>query len=130
MNDCIFNNSMDHFELSSNNKPAGDQPKAIESLVSGLQKGLKHQTLLGVTGSGKSVVTSTPVLIKDWEGVRMMPIGELIEKTLRYYSEMVVRAGETDILDTEDLEIFTWSFDPKTGKAGWKKNNSIYTTRS
>ncbi|MDE2019034.1 MAG: excinuclease ABC subunit UvrB [Patescibacteria group bacterium] len=45
---------MDHFELISNNKPAGDQPKAIAALVSGLKKGLPHQTLLGVTGSGKT----------------------------------------------------------------------------
>ncbi len=35
-------------------KPAGDQPKAIESLVASFKKGVKHQTLLGVTGSGKT----------------------------------------------------------------------------
>src|ERR1700733_11601700 len=45
---------MDHFELISENKPAGDQPKAIASLVSGLEKGYRDQTLLGVTGSGKT----------------------------------------------------------------------------
>ncbi|HVO28754.1 MAG TPA: excinuclease ABC subunit UvrB [Candidatus Paceibacterota bacterium] len=45
---------MDHFELVSNNRPAGDQPKAIASLVSGLEKGYRDQTLLGVTGSGKT----------------------------------------------------------------------------
>ena len=42
------------FELISKNKPAGDQPKAITSLVSGLRRGLRDQTLLGVTGSGKT----------------------------------------------------------------------------
>lgn len=42
------------FELISKNKPKGDQPKAIRALVSGLNKGYKHQTLLGVTGSGKT----------------------------------------------------------------------------
>lgn len=42
------------FELATDKTPAGDQPKAIESLVSGLAKGLDHQTLLGVTGSGKT----------------------------------------------------------------------------
>lgn len=42
------------FELKTEHRPAGDQPKAIESLVSGVKKGLKHQTLLGVTGSGKT----------------------------------------------------------------------------
>ena len=45
---------MDHFEIVSNNKPAGDQPKAIASLVSGLKKKYTDQTLLGVTGSGKT----------------------------------------------------------------------------
>ena len=42
------------FKLVSENKPAGDQPKAIAALVSGLQKDYRHQTLLGVTGSGKT----------------------------------------------------------------------------
>jgi len=42
------------FELHSKYKPAGDQPKAIEALVDGLESGLAGQTLLGVTGSGKT----------------------------------------------------------------------------
>jgi len=42
------------FKLISKNKPAGDQPGAIKSLVQGLEKGYAHQTLLGVTGSGKT----------------------------------------------------------------------------
>ncbi len=45
---------MDKFKLISKNKPAGDQPKAIEALVNGLNKNLQHQVLLGVTGSGKT----------------------------------------------------------------------------
>ena len=42
------------FELVSKYQPAGDQPKAIEKLVEGLEDGLKSQVLLGVTGSGKT----------------------------------------------------------------------------
>lgn len=42
------------FQLISQNKPAGDQPKAIDRLTEGLARGLRHQTLLGVTGSGKT----------------------------------------------------------------------------
>ncbi len=42
------------FELVTDMKPAGDQPTAIDALVEGLQDGLAHQTLLGVTGSGKT----------------------------------------------------------------------------
>ena len=44
----------DVFQLSSRYEPAGDQPVAIERLVQGLEDGLSHQTLLGVTGSGKT----------------------------------------------------------------------------
>ncbi|HPZ90439.1 MAG TPA: excinuclease ABC subunit UvrB [Bacillota bacterium] len=42
------------FKLVSDFKPKGDQPKAIAQLVDGLNKNLRHQTLLGVTGSGKT----------------------------------------------------------------------------
>ena len=45
---------MDKFILHSNYKPTGDQPEAIEKLVDGLNKGYNEQTLLGVTGSGKT----------------------------------------------------------------------------
>ncbi len=45
---------MDHFQLTSKYKPAGDQPKAIAALNAGLARGDKEQTLLGVTGSGKT----------------------------------------------------------------------------
>ncbi|MBM7853655.1 excinuclease ABC subunit B [Desulfohalotomaculum tongense] len=42
------------FQLVSEYSPRGDQPKAISQLVEGINRGLKHQTLLGVTGSGKT----------------------------------------------------------------------------
>lgn len=45
---------MDHFELVSEYAPTGDQPQAIEQLVKGFQEGNQCQTLLGVTGSGKT----------------------------------------------------------------------------
>ncbi len=45
---------MDKFILHSNYKPTGDQPEAIKALTDGVNKGLKEQTLLGVTGSGKT----------------------------------------------------------------------------
>ncbi|MBS0486736.1 MAG: excinuclease ABC subunit UvrB [Proteobacteria bacterium] len=44
----------DRFQLVAPFKPAGDQPDAIEKLVAGFESGLAHQTLLGVTGSGKT----------------------------------------------------------------------------
>lgn len=45
---------MDHFELVSEYQPTGDQPQAIDELVKGFQEGNQFQTLLGVTGSGKT----------------------------------------------------------------------------
>jgi excinuclease ABC subunit B len=49
---------MSSFEVISNYKPAGDQPKAIKELAEGLTNGQKHQVLLGVTGSGKTFTMS------------------------------------------------------------------------
>ena len=46
--------NMDHFKLHSEYQPTGDQPQAIEALVKGFQEGNQFQTLLGVTGSGKT----------------------------------------------------------------------------
>ncbi len=45
---------MPQFEIVSDFKMTGDQPQAVDGLVAGLNKGFKHQTLLGVTGSGKT----------------------------------------------------------------------------
>ncbi len=49
------------FKIISKNKPAGDQPQAIEKLVHGLKKRFKHQTLLGVTGSGKTFTVANVI---------------------------------------------------------------------
>ena len=45
---------MKKFKLNSAYTPLGDQPKAINSLVDGINRGIREQTLLGVTGSGKT----------------------------------------------------------------------------
>src|SRR3954463_14841614 len=52
MNDVTLKSA--GFELVGDFKPAGDQPAAIAKLVDGIESGLSHQTLLGVTGSGKT----------------------------------------------------------------------------
>ncbi|MCB1686325.1 MAG: excinuclease ABC subunit B, partial [Pseudomonadales bacterium] len=46
--------AVSRFQVVSDYEPAGDQPAAIAGLVDGLRSGLSHQTLLGVTGSGKT----------------------------------------------------------------------------
>ena len=52
---------MDHFKLVSEYKPSGDQPEAIEKLVNGVNWGLHEQTLLGVTGSGKTFTMASVI---------------------------------------------------------------------
>jgi excinuclease ABC subunit B len=49
------------FQLVSDYKPAGDQPQAIEKLTAGIISGAKHQTLLGVTGSGKTFTVANVI---------------------------------------------------------------------
>ncbi len=50
-----------NFQIKRDFPPAGDQPKAIKSLVDGVKKGLRHQTLLGVTGSGKTYTVANVI---------------------------------------------------------------------
>src|SRR3990167_8060637 len=52
---------MSIFKLQSEYKPAGDQPAAIKALTDGLKKGLGHQVLLGVTGSGKTFTVANVI---------------------------------------------------------------------
>ncbi|MFM2381820.1 MAG: hypothetical protein RLZZ76_587 [Candidatus Parcubacteria bacterium] len=49
------------FKISTDKTPAGDQPQAIEKLVSGVRSGMRHQTLLGVTGSGKTFTAANVI---------------------------------------------------------------------
>ena len=52
---------MDKFQLVSEMRPSGDQPQAIEGLVNGVNGGLREQTLLGVTGSGKTFTMASVI---------------------------------------------------------------------
>lgn len=49
------------FQLQSNYKPSGDQPKAIQELIEGVKEGKRHQTLLGATGTGKTFTISNVI---------------------------------------------------------------------
>ncbi|MCC5857931.1 MAG: excinuclease ABC subunit UvrB [Ectothiorhodospiraceae bacterium] len=73
------------FQMQSAYQPAGDQPEAIEALVSGLQAGHRHQTLLGVTGSGKTFTMANIVQQLQRPAIVMAP-----NKTLaaQLYGEM------------------------------------------
>lgn len=72
------------FELHTPYEPAGDQPQAISGLLKGLQKDLKHQTVLGVTGSGKTFTMAQVIAQSQRPAIIMAP-----NKTLaaQLYSE-------------------------------------------
>ena len=52
---------MDRFKLVSPYTPSGDQPQAIEALARGVELGLREQTLMGVTGSGKTYTMASVI---------------------------------------------------------------------
>ncbi|MFA6408520.1 MAG: DEAD/DEAH box helicase family protein, partial [Candidatus Paceibacterota bacterium] len=56
---------MANFKLHTPYPPAGDQPQAIQKLEDGLKKGLRHQTLFGVTGSGKTFTVANVIAQND-----------------------------------------------------------------
>ena len=52
---------MSDFKLATTYTPSGDQPQAIDELVAGIERGDKHQVLLGVTGSGKTFTVANVI---------------------------------------------------------------------
>ena len=78
---------MPDFRLVAPFEPTGDQPQAIERLTDGLARGYRHQTLLGATGTGKSLAPDEPVLIgreDDYGDVHwsVEPIGPFVDEAL------------------------------------------------
>lgn len=61
------------FQLKSDYTPQGDQPKAIAQLIDGLDRGLKHQTLLGVTGSGKTYTMANVIAEQNRPALVLAP---------------------------------------------------------
>ena len=73
------------FQLKSNFSPKGDQPSAIQKLLDGIESGEKYQTLVGVTGSGKTFTLANVIEKSQKPSLIMAP-----NKTLaaQLYSEM------------------------------------------
>ena len=70
---------MADFEIVSDFNPSGDQPRAINELVDGINSNIKHQTLLGVTGSGKTY-TIAKVIEKFINGLAIVKINKMLNK--------------------------------------------------
>jgi len=93
---------MKQFKLVSNYKPAGDQPTAIDSLIGGINKDQRYQTLLGVTGSGKTF-TMAKVIEKTNKTTLIMAPNKTLAAQL--YSEM------RDFFPTNSVEYFVSYYD-------------------
>jgi len=108
------------FELESEFEPMGDQPNAIRELVDGLRRGDAHQTLLGATGTGKSLGYHDPVYVseneRDGGAPRVREIGAFVDEQLRSRGADVVHdATETEEVVLPDGSWSTLAFDPDTG---------------
>jgi hypothetical protein len=111
------------FKLEASYEPAGDQPQAIEKLVSGLNEGLAHQTLLGVTGSGKSVGYNDTLMIAESVAgeirTRLVKAGPFIDALIESHGLHSDQGSETEQYACADRAFLTPAYDPLHGKTAW-----------
>jgi excinuclease ABC B subunit len=122
---------MPRFELVSEFRPMGDQPQAIAQLVDGINKGMRHQTLLGATGTGKSLGYDDPIFVVEDANTGQLPrvvaIGQLIDGLFEHVMPSQIDSdGDTEILDAEAVSTryYAQAFDPQTCAVG------LYPVRS
>jgi len=117
-----MNEPTDRFELQASYTPAGDQPQAIEGLIDGLESGLAHQTLLGVTGSGKSIGYDDPLyLIEQVDGqrqARLVKAGPFIDQLMAAQGLVAGDGAETERYACVDRTFYTQAYDPSRGATG------------
>src|SRR6059036_351280 len=106
---------MSEFKLTSSYEMSGDQPKAVDQLVDGVQRGDRFQTLLGATGTGKSVDTQEPVSVHlGGDRYYRGPIGQLIDSVLG-----PDQADESlEMTPPGAWRVLAW--DARTGQTGWQ----------
>ncbi|MCH8907095.1 MAG: helix-turn-helix domain-containing protein, partial [Candidatus Heimdallarchaeota archaeon] len=98
----------EEFILETDFTPKGDQPQAIRNLIDGYKNGLQWQTLLGVTGSGKSLDFDQQIILLNQDGlVEKVKIGEFVEKQLTNPQTI----NDTNYQNVTGAQII--SFDPK-----------------
>ncbi len=118
------------FQISKKLKPCGDQPKAIDELTAGLEDGLRFQTLLGATGTGKSLDADEPLFVYDAGGYYLEPIGKFVTRYLKQAKHRFVTPDGTEVGITSDLKLRAFSFDPRTGEARLKPIVSVSRHRA
>src|SRR2546429_4479763 len=123
------------FDLHSPFQPTGDQPEAIARLTEGVLRGDQHQTLLGATATGKSVIKSTKVLLKNHlHQITHQEIGDFTEELLNSFKDKVSREKDNEILFSKDLpkefQFQTYSLDSSSKKTSWKPITQIVRHQS
>jgi excinuclease ABC subunit B len=111
------------FKLEADYAPAGDQPEAIERLVEGLAEGLAHQTLLGVTGSGKSVGHDDPLLVCERAPgqvrARLVKAGPFIDELIESHGLKEAGEADTERFACAERGYYTPAYDPVRGATAW-----------
>ena len=86
------------FDLVADYAPSGDQPEAIDRLCEGIQSGLAHQTLLGVTGSGKTEVYFEAIAEAIRGGRQAVVLLPEIALSAQWLARFVERFGEKPVV--------------------------------
>ncbi|WP_439648691.1 excinuclease ABC subunit UvrB [Deinococcus arboris] len=102
-------------KVRSSFTPSGDQPTAIRSLVDGLESGLRFQTLLGATGTGKSVAWHEPVTVQVAGQVQRLPIGELIDGL---FGSPIQAEDSLELPPPDPMQVLAW--DASSGAVAWR----------
>ena len=121
---------MPEFKVVADFEPTGDQPQAIAKLVEGIRAGYKAQTLLGVTGSGKSLDADEPVFILrgGTDGPsrpELTPIGLFVDRLLETRPDLGRAATDSVVLYLPPGECQTLSLNPRTGVSELKPVTAV-----
>ena len=110
---------MGKFELISGYKPDGDQPQAIQKLAESVRAGNRYQTLLGATGTGKSVAWDEPVTVDTGAGLYRGTIGALLDPVLSRLPERETQA----MVPPAAWRVLAW--DTETGSTKWRNITAL-----
>ena len=129
----VMPRAVNQFEVVSRYKPAGDQPEAIAKMIDGLESGLASQTLLGVTGSGKSIGYDDPLylvrLVGGQERVEIVRAGPFIDGLIESRPELAAD-GDTERYECIAAAYLTQAYDPVDGQCDLHKVGAFLRHRA
>jgi excinuclease ABC B subunit len=109
----------EQFQIQADFKPTGDQPRAIRELVDGLKRKDKYQTLLGATGTGKSIGFDDSVFVQEEIGGTMRThvtaVGPLLDAAFEEHADRVAHEGDHEVLRLAPGTYRTQAYDPRDG---------------